>query len=238
MSGHTLAVRTRPMESKKSGDDIASLIARLEVVRVPLSAIHLDPANARLHGERNLSSIVASLKEFGQVEPLVVQRSSGKIIGGNGRYEAMKHIGWTECDVAYVDIDNVKATALGIALNRTAELAEWDRDVLGGLLKTLENEDYDVASIGYTDDELRALIDSADDGEVVEDPEGEWAGMPEYKNEDDKPFRTLTVHFHTEEALARFADFAGQGITEKTKYVNIPYITPENLKKFACIDES
>ena len=67
----------------------------LAIRRVPLASLHLDPANARLHGEENLAAIVGSLKRFGQAEPLVVQKPTGRVIGGNGRLVAMKKLGWT-----------------------------------------------------------------------------------------------------------------------------------------------
>jgi ParB-like chromosome segregation protein Spo0J len=95
----------------------------LSLRRVPLDAILLDPANVRLHPERNLEAIRASLQRFGQAEPLVVQRSSQRLIAGHGRVQAMRELGWTEADIVEVDADDVTATALGIALNRSGELA-------------------------------------------------------------------------------------------------------------------
>ena len=71
---------------------------QLEIKRVPLDSLYLDPANTRTHGERNLEAIVASLQRFGQAEPLVIHRGSGRVIGGNGRLVAMQKLGWTECD--------------------------------------------------------------------------------------------------------------------------------------------
>ncbi len=97
----------------------------LKVRRVPLDSLHLDPANAREHGPENLEAIVSSLKRFGQAEPIVVQRSTGRIIGGNGRLVAMKQLRWTECDVVELEVDDLTATSLGIALNRTGDLASW-----------------------------------------------------------------------------------------------------------------
>lgn len=65
----------------------------LETWRVPLDALHLDPADARQHGERNLEAIMGSLQRFGQREPLVVQAKTGRVIGGNGRLLAMRELG-------------------------------------------------------------------------------------------------------------------------------------------------
>ena len=133
----------------------------LEITRVPIDSIYEDPANARLHGERNLDSIMASLRRFGQVEPLVVRKGDGRIIGGNGRHVAMKSLGWTECDVVEIELTESSATALGITLNRTAELAEWDDAVLGSLLGSLRADGFDLDVVGFDDDEIAALLDAA-----------------------------------------------------------------------------
>ncbi len=129
----------------------------LTIRRVALDALHLDPANARAHGERNLEAIVASLERFGQAEPLVVHKQTGRVIGGNGRLVAMRKLGWPECDVVEVGVDAIEATALGIALNRTAELAEWDEPALAILLEGLRAEDA-LAGAGFTDQDIDELL--------------------------------------------------------------------------------
>jgi len=152
----------------------------LTIKRVPVDASHLDPANARAHGPENLDAIVASLSRFGQAEPLVVQKSTGRVIGGNGRLVAMRKLGWTQCDVVEIDIDDMAATALGIALNRTGELAEWDEETLGRLLSELREADA-LDGVGYSDDDIDSLLaeleddvpadlDDAGPGEPPEDP--------------------------------------------------------------------
>jgi DNA modification methylase len=129
----------------------------LVVRRVPLSAIREDPANARLHNDRNLDAIVASLQRFGQAEPLVLNARSGRLVAGHGRLAAMRKLGWTQADVVDVDLAEIDATALGIALNRTAELATWDEGALGRILEQLRAEDA-VAGVGFDLDEIQALL--------------------------------------------------------------------------------
>ncbi len=132
--------------------------APLRVRRVSLAQLHHDPANARLHGSVNLDAISASLKRFGQAEPLIVQAGTGMVIAGNGRMDAMKALGWTECDVVELDVTGLDATALGIALNRTAELAEWDNPALTRLLETLRAED-SLDGVGYSSGDIDNLLD-------------------------------------------------------------------------------
>jgi DNA modification methylase len=157
----------------------------LSIRRVSLTALHNDPANARTHDQRNLGAITASLQRFGQAEPLVVHKATGRVIGGNGRLVAMLALGWTECDVVEVDVDEMTATALGIALNRTAELADWDLATLGELLGTLRTEDA-LAGVGFDDDEIDELLaelglqDGAGEGEegIADDPVPELPEVP------------------------------------------------------------
>jgi len=142
----------------------------LNIHRVPLDSLHLDPANARAHGDRNLDSIADSLKRFGQTEPLVVQASTGRVIGGNGRLEVMRKLGWVECDVVQLDIDGLEATALGIALNRTAETATWCDETLGRLLAELRAEGA-LDGVGFDDGEVDELLAELDAGSRdVDDP--------------------------------------------------------------------
>ncbi len=150
----------------------------LNIRRVPLDSLHLDPANAREHGEENLEAILGSLKRFAQVEPLVVQKKSGRVIGGNGRLVAMKKLGWKECDIVEVDLDDLQATALGIALNRTGELATWNDQTLAKLLEELKANDA-LDGVGYSVEDIDKLLDDLemqslgdqDPDEVPEPPE-------------------------------------------------------------------
>ena len=132
--------------------------ASLVIRRVPLDTLHLDPSNARLHDEVNLDAIRGSLARFGQAEPLVVQKATGRIVGGNGRYVVMKALGWTEADVVELELTDLQATALGIALNRTGELASWDESTLAKLLEELHAEDA-LDGIGYSESDLDAILD-------------------------------------------------------------------------------
>jgi ParB-like chromosome segregation protein Spo0J len=152
--------------------------APLMVRRVSLDAIHADPANTNTHDARNLAAIVASLREFGQVEPLVVRKGTGRVIGGNGRLEAMRSIGWSHCDVVEIEASEIKAAGLGIALNRTAKLSAFDEQALLRTLAALQSEpDFPTESTGFSDAEVADLLarlgGPGDDPEPEAEPEAE-----------------------------------------------------------------
>jgi hypothetical protein len=188
----------------------------VNVETVPIDSIHVDPANANEHSEEDVAGLMAKLATFEQVEPLVVQAKTRKVIGGNGRLEAMRRLGWTHTDVHFVDVDNVTATAMGIALN--TRKSHFIEERLAEQLKALQSEDFDLSAVGYSDDELQGLIDRIG-GELVDDPQGEWQGMPEFEHQDLTAVQSIHVHFKSREDVQAFAKLIGQEITEKTKFI-------------------
>ena len=169
---------------KRSAAKDATVIYR----RVSIDDVIEDPANARKHGDVNLKSIETSLRLYGQVEPLVVQRSTMKVIGGNGRLKVMRKLGWTEVDIADTEIDNAGAAALGIVLNRTAELAEWNNDILDSVLREIDTGD----------EELQALLSQLADDENLYDLTDDEPGASDDKNVDVESINAVLVECGTE----------------------------------------
>lgn len=138
----------------------------MKTQKIAIDKLIPDPDNARKHSEKNLKAIRGSISQFGQVEPIVVQQDTMRVIGGNGRLEAFKELGFSEVDVVLVDLDNVKAKALALALNKTAELAEWDDEILLSQLEMLEEMDFDIGDIGF--EEVTPDFDFKDPGDPSE----------------------------------------------------------------------
>jgi ParB family chromosome partitioning protein len=123
----------------------------MQIETVPIAQLHLDPANARRHPQRNLDAIMASLARFGQQKPIVVD-ANNVVRAGNGTIAAAKALGWTEVRVVRTTLVAVEATAFGIADNRTAELAEWDEAALVQILA-----EPGLGDVGFDDAEIRKL---------------------------------------------------------------------------------
>jgi DNA modification methylase len=139
----------------------------MKLERTKLDALTCDPANVRKHDQRNLDAIKGSLQRFGQQHPIIVD-GDGIIRAGNGRYMAMRALGWSECDIVRTALKGAEATAFAIADNRTAELASWDDEALAQQLAALQIEDEELAlATGYDEKEIAAL--ALDSVEVEED---------------------------------------------------------------------
>ena len=136
----------------------------LKIEQVPVEKLTFDPSNARKHSDANLAAIAESLKQFGQRKPIVVN-AENVIVAGNGTVEAARLLGLTDVDVVRVpkdwSADQVKAFAL--ADNRTAELAEWNPEVLSAQLLELDEAGFDVEALGF--DVVSEEIDAPDSSE-------------------------------------------------------------------------
>lgn len=139
-------------------EDKHNVIEPLHPFLVPIDSINPDPANARKHGDRNMATIIASLTEHGQRQPLVVQKEGMIIRSGNGRWMAAKQLGWTHVAALVIDESTLAATRYAIVDNKSAELAEWDFPTLAGLLDGLKTDGSDLQSLGFADHELDVLL--------------------------------------------------------------------------------
>ena len=159
----------------------------MQIETVKLMALKPDPANARRHDNKNLEAIAGSLKQFGQRKPLVVDQND-TVVAGNGTLQAAKSLGWQEIDIVRIPADwsaaQIKAFAL--ADNRTAELAEWDHEVLATTILELQEADFDIEAIGF---------------EVPQHPDGnEWAEAFDATASDRKDVQQITFTLHSDQA--------------------------------------
>lgn len=101
---------------------------KMEIVRLKVSDLHLDPENLRNHGNENIEMLKRSLREFGQTKPLIVDSSSMVVKIGNGRLTAMRALGWEEADCILVDFSQHRG--MEVLDNRLNELSSWkDQDM-------------------------------------------------------------------------------------------------------------
>jgi DNA modification methylase len=125
--------------------------------------------NARTHSKEQVLQLRASLREFGFVNPVIVDKELN-IIAGHGRIMAAKEEGITEVPCVFVEhLTDAQKRAYILADNRLAMNAGWDADMLSVELSELQGADFDLALLGFDDKELEKLL--ADDDTALEDDE-------------------------------------------------------------------
>ena len=97
-----------------------------------------------------------SLEQFGYVEPVIWNKTTGRVVGGHQRLKVLIDMGITEVDCVVVELDETKEKALNIALNKIS--GEWDKDKLMLVISDLQGEDFDVSLTGFDAVDLDTLF--------------------------------------------------------------------------------
>ena len=108
-----------------------------------LSEIKPYKKNAKKHDETQIKNVMQSIKEFGVVQPIVVDKNNTIIIG-HCRYEAMKRLGYDELQedwVKVVDLSEEEAEKLRLLDNKLNE-SEWSLDLLLDSIQNIDFSDY------------------------------------------------------------------------------------------------
>ena len=135
----------------------------LKIEYMALDKLKPYEKNARKHQKADLSTIKASISEFGMSDPIGVWGKDNIIVEGHGRYLACKELGIDKVPVIHLDhLSDEQRRAYALAHNKTAEMSEWDFDLLGDELADIL--DIDMSDFGFDLSE-----DEEEETEIIED---------------------------------------------------------------------
>jgi ParB-like chromosome segregation protein Spo0J len=182
----------------------------MKVKLVPIDSVYLFEGNPREMAKEQFEKLKGSIKEFGFVEPIVVNLRNDKsfddderkptIVGGNMRYRAAKELGFKEIDIVEIDIDKNREKILNIALNRIS--GKWDIEKLEKMIYDLSDEELelDLDLTGLDDWELKLYNPAEDvDAEDIEKIIGT----------DEKPTYVLKIVFGDEAEFEKASRILG-----------------------------
>lgn len=105
--------------------------------------------NAKIHSDDQVTKIASSIREFGFLNPVLIDKDNN-IIAGHGRVMAAKKLGLKEVPVIYVEgLTEAQRKAYILADNRLGELADWDMDLVKLELEELELANFDIDLTGF-----------------------------------------------------------------------------------------
>ena len=124
--------------------------------------------NARTHSAEQIIKLRSSLREFGFVNPIIIDRDFN-VIAGHGRLMAAKEEGINEVPCVFADfLTDAQKKAYILADNRMAMDAGWDEELLKIEMEELQNLGYDLGYTGFDEKELADLF-GIDDKEIKDD---------------------------------------------------------------------
>ena len=131
----------------------------------PLDKLIPYANNPRTHSDTQVAQLAGSIQAFGFNAPILVDGLSG-VIAGHGRLLAAKKLQLDRVPVIVLDhLSELQKRAYIIADNRLAEIADWNEDLLRIELSALKDSDFEIDTIGFSDEELQLLFagDEQDD---------------------------------------------------------------------------
>lgn len=153
----------------------------MNVVKMPLSILKRPERNVRMHTEKQLKEFERSVTMFGQIRPIVVD-DERTILAGNGLYETLLRMGWTEADVLQMQgLSDSQKKKLMLADNKIYGLGVDDLDSFDAILNELQ-DDLDIP--GFDEELLKSMVSQA--SEVTEK-------LQEYGTLDDEEIGEIRV---------------------------------------------
>lgn len=128
----------------------------MKIVMVNPTKLTVSAYNPRKMSAHEMTKLRRSIREFGVIEPIVVQMPGSRIIGGHQRVEAAIAEGLQEIPIIRLRITDAKAKLLNLALNKIS--GEWDEDKLRSLLAELHLDTEDLDLTGFDSDEIEKLL--------------------------------------------------------------------------------
>ena len=148
---------------------------------LPLASLKPYARNARRHGEKQVEIIARSIREYGFVNPVLIDKDDA-IVAGHGRYEAAKRLGLATVPTIRLEhLTDAQVRAYRIADNRIAELSDWDEELLRLEIVDLSNLDldgeleFDLSLTGFDTPQLDIILE----GEVAGKEEAEQVELPD-----------------------------------------------------------
>jgi len=146
-------------------------MADLEIVYADVAGLRPDPGNARIHPKRQIDQLVASIRSFGFVNPILIDEDGG-VIAGHGRLIAAKKVALGSVPTITVrGLSDLEKRALRLADNKLALGAVWDADLLSVELEALSipGLGFDISLTGFSAPEIDIAL-SRRRGQVEDTP--------------------------------------------------------------------
>lgn len=129
-----------------------------KIENVPLTKLIEYTRNPRVHSKDQVSQIVASVKQFGWTNPIIIDEA-GMILAGHGRFQAAKVLEMeTVPCIRLTGLSADELRAYIVADNKIGLNAVWDEELLRAELQELASQSLDLTMTGFSSEELGELL--------------------------------------------------------------------------------
>lgn len=140
-----------------------------EVQEVTLTKLIPYVNNAKIHGEEQITKIASSIREFGFLNPVLIDKDFN-IIAGHGRVMAAKKLELDKVPCVFIEgLSDAQRKAYILADNRLGELADWDQELIAQELQSLADVGFDIDITGFSMDDAILDLEPINDNGIGEE---------------------------------------------------------------------
>lgn len=156
----------------------------MQMIKINIDELTLYERNAKKHTQEQIEQIKNSIQAFGNIDPLGIAGENNTIFVGNGRYLALKELGYKEAYCIRLDhLTEQERKAYAIAHNKLTMNTGFDNDLLRAEMESLQDIDFDLELMGFEEWELDSLLNSLSDEDLQEF----------FAEKEDKPKKPKTI---------------------------------------------
>jgi len=123
-----------------------------------LNPAKYNPRKDLQPGDKAYTQLEKSIKEFGNVDPIIWNETTGNVVGGHQRLKVLRQgkSNGDKLEVSVVNLPERKEKMLNIALNKIS--GDWDNYLLKSLLEDISLEDFEMDIIGFDSKEVNSML--------------------------------------------------------------------------------
>lgn len=167
---------------KNEGKNPLEKVAAVKQERRKISDLQPAEYNPRKRlrpGDEEYERLKRSIETFGYVDPIIIN-ADGTVIGGHQRLFVLQDLGYSEADMAVVNLSKQDEKALNIALNKIS--GEWDEEKLAAIFVELDAEGYDSTKTGFKRNEISDILSEiVNEGVKTEEKYSQKIASPIYE---------------------------------------------------------
>lgn len=192
----------------------------------------------------NVSAIMSSYEEFGQVKPIVARRNddgTATVIAGNHQLEAARALGWDKIAVVFLDADDKRAIAFAIADNRTMELGYTEPELLEDLLLDI-SEYYPelLEGLGWDEFEMASIESSSMIDDMRDSIPNSSDAIPQIIKKDESPASSEVKHLVEEDedgerVITASSEMDHSDIAVRGSTVAVPGAAPKAVVQYTIV---
>jgi ParB-like chromosome segregation protein Spo0J len=135
-------------------------VVLLQIIKLGIEELTPYENNAKKHTPEQIEQIKNSIQAFGNIDPLGIAGENNVIYVGNGRYIALKELGYKEAYCIRLDhLTEQERKAYAIAHNKLTMNTGFDDELLRAEMESLQDIDFDLELTGFEEWELEDMLD-------------------------------------------------------------------------------